>query len=112
MNTYIINITESALQHLNSMSKLNKDEKLCIRIGVKQGGCSGLSYFMIHEKQSNISDKDVVYNYDAFTIVCDNKSILYLYGISLDYSFSLIDGGFKFLNPNAKQTCGCGKSFS
>ncbi|EME26031.1 [pt] iron-sulfur cluster assembly protein IscA [Galdieria sulphuraria] len=112
MNTYIINITESALEQLNSISKLNKKDKLYIRIGIKQGGCSGLSYFMNYEKQSNISDKDLVYNYDNFTLVCDNKSILYLYGISLDYSSSLIDGGFKFLNPNAKQTCGCGKSFS
>nr|UNJ16130.1 hypothetical protein [Galdieria sp.]WDA99628.1 Iron-sulfur cluster assembly accessory protein [Galdieria sulphuraria] len=112
MNTYIINITESALNHLNSIIKSNKEDKLYIRIGVKQGGCSGLSYFMNYEKQHNITDKDLVYDYDKFNLVCDNKSILYLYGISLDYSSSLIDGGFKFVNPNAKQTCGCGKSFS
>nr|YP_010713736.1 Iron-sulfur cluster assembly accessory protein [Galdieria phlegrea]WDA99818.1 Iron-sulfur cluster assembly accessory protein [Galdieria phlegrea] len=112
MNDSIIDITESAVQHLKDIVKSKNQEKLYIRIGIKQGGCSGLSYFMDYENIFNIKDNDLTFDYDQFTLICDNKSVLYLYGIVLDYSSSLIDGGFKFINPNAKQTCGCGKSFA
>ncbi|MFM7614546.1 MAG: iron-sulfur cluster assembly accessory protein, partial [Synechococcales cyanobacterium] len=52
------------------------------------------------------------YDYEGFKVVCDRKSILYLYGLVLDYSDAMIGGGFQFTNPNATQSCGCGKSFS
>ena len=105
-----IQLTESALKHLQ-MLREQQGKDLCLRVGVRQGGCSGLSYTMDFTDPSQISEQDRVFDYDGFQIVCDPKSLLYLYGLVLDYSNSLIGGGFQFTNPNANQTCGCGKSF-
>ncbi|MEL7142310.1 MAG: iron-sulfur cluster assembly accessory protein, partial [Cyanobacteria bacterium J06573_11] len=74
-------------------------------------GCSGMSYMMDFEDLANVGEHDEVYDYEGFQVVCDRKSLLYLYGLMLDYSDALIGGGFQFTNPNANQTCGCGKSF-
>ncbi len=105
-----IQLSEKALKHvLQLRDQQGKD--LCLRVGVRQGGCSGMSYMMDFEDSSNISDQDEVFDYDGFKIVCDPKSLLYLYGLMLDYSDAMIGGGFQFTNPNANQTCGCGKSF-
>lgn len=106
-----IQISEAALQQVLSLrDKQGKD--LCLRVGVRQGGCSGMSYMMDFTDPSQIRpDADEVFDYDGFKIVCDRKSLLYLYGLMLDYSNAMIGGGFQFSNPNASQTCGCGKSF-
>ncbi len=105
-----IQLSENALKHVLSLrEKQGKD--LCLRVGVRQGGCSGMSYMMDFEEPSQIRDNDEVYDYDGFKIVCDPKSMLYLYGLMLDYSDAMIGGGFQFTNPNAAQSCGCGKSF-
>ncbi|MDJ0616634.1 MAG: iron-sulfur cluster assembly accessory protein [Calothrix sp. MO_192.B10] len=104
-------LSEAALKQV----KLLRDQQgsdLCLRVGVRQGGCSGMSYMMDFEQISQISpESDEVFDYDGFKIVCDRKSLLYLYGLMLDYSNAMIGGGFQFTNPNASQTCGCGKSF-
>ena len=71
-----------------------------------------MSYTMDFEEPGNIQPKDEVFDYEGFQVVCDPKSMLYLYGLMLDYSDAMIGGGFQFTNPNANQTCGCGKSFS
>lgn len=105
-----IQLTETALKHV-LMLREQQGKDLCLRVGVRQGGCSGMSYMMDFEDPSKISDRDEVFDYDGFKIVCDPKSLLYLYGLVLDYSNSMIGGGFQFTNPNANQTCGCGKSF-
>jgi iron-sulfur cluster assembly protein len=91
-------------------SELKKD--LLLRIGVRQGGCSGFSYAMDFEEKSNIKATDTITEYSGISMVCDPKSLLYLYGMRLDYSDALIGGGFSFSNPNASSTCGCGKSFA
>uniref|UniRef100_A0A0D6QSV8 Core domain-containing protein n=1 Tax=Araucaria cunninghamii TaxID=56994 RepID=A0A0D6QSV8_ARACU len=104
-------LSENALKHLNKM-RAEKNEDLCLRIGVRQGGCSGMSYVMDFEQRTNTRPDDSIIDYDGFTIVCDPKSLLFLYGMQLDYSDALIGGGFSFSNPNATQTCGCGKSFT
>ncbi|MEW5861230.1 MAG: iron-sulfur cluster assembly accessory protein [Cyanobacteriota bacterium] len=105
-----IQLSENALKHVLSLrEKQGKD--LCLRVGVRQGGCSGMSYLMDFEEPSKIRENDEVYDYDGFKIVCDPKSMLYLYGLMLDYSDAMIGGGFQFTNPNAAQSCGCGKSF-
>ncbi len=103
-------LTESALAH---MFKLREQEgkDLCLRVGVRGGGCSGLSYIMEFEQESQIKKEDEVFDYDGFKLVSDPKSLLYLYGLTLDYNNALIGGGFQFTNPNASQTCGCGLSF-
>ncbi len=85
---------------------------LCLRVGVRQGGCSGMSYVMDFADPSTVKSDDEVFDYEGFQVVCDRKSILYLYGLVLDFSDAMIGGGFQFTNPNATQTCGCGSSFS
>ncbi|KAM0931846.1 hypothetical protein ACQ4PT_000117 [Festuca glaucescens] len=106
-----ISLTEKALKHLNRMRE-EKNEDLCLRIGVKQGGCSGMSYTMEFENRGSANPDDSVIEYNGFTIVCDPKSLLFMFGMELDYSDALIGGGFNFQNPNATKTCGCGKSFA
>lgn len=105
-----IQLTETALKHV-LMLREQQGSDLCLRVGVRQGGCSGMSYMMDFEDASNISEHDEVFDYEGFKIICDRKSLLYLYGLVLDYSNAMIGGGFEFTNPNANQTCGCGKSF-
>jgi iron-sulfur cluster assembly protein len=106
-----IQMTETALKHLLALRE-RQGVDLCLRVGVKGGGCSGMSYAMDFEDPSNIREGDEVFDYEGFKVVSDPKSMLYLYGLVLDYSDALIGGGFQFTNPNASQTCGCGKSFS
>ena len=107
-----IQLTEEALKHVMMLKQQQGNENLCLRVGVRQGGCSGMSYMMDFEDISNVTEHDDVFDYDGFKIICDRKSLLYLYGLVLDYSNAMIGGGFQFTNPNASQTCGCGKSFA
>ena len=81
-----------------------------VRVGVKSGGCSGLSYELKFDHQSNETDK--VFEDNAVRIIVDKKSFLYLVGTILEYSGGLNGKGFVFNNPNAQRTCGCGESFS
>ena len=88
-----------------------------LRVGVRSGGCSGMSYTMDFITEGDIREDDETYNYEpevgpSFQVVCDPKSLLYIYGMQLDFSTELIGGGFNFTNPNATQTCGCGSSFA
>jgi iron-sulfur cluster assembly protein len=106
-----IQMTDNALKHVLQLRE-QQGKDLCLRVGVRNGGCSGMSYTMDFEDLSNTQPTDEVYDYDGFKVICDPKSLLYLYGLVLDYSNALIGGGFQFTNPNADQTCGCGKSFS
>lgn len=106
-----IQMTDNALKHVLQLRE-QQGKDLCLRVGVRNGGCSGMSYMMDFEDLGNIQPTDEVYDYDGFKVICDPKSLLYLYGLVLDYSNALIGGGFQFTNPNADQTCGCGKSFS
>lgn len=106
-----IMMTAAALTHVLALKEKQGDD-LCLRVGVRQGGCSGMSYLMDFETIDNIGEHDEVFDYEGFKVICDKKSMLYLYGLMLDYSDALIGGGFQFTNPNADQTCGCGKSFS
>ena len=85
-------------------------EKDYVRVGVKSGGCSGLSYDLNFDKKTN--DDDKVYEDNGVRIIVDKKSFLYLIGTTLEYSGGLNGKGFVFNNPNATRTCGCGESFS
>ncbi len=109
-------ITEPAMQQL---AKLCGDQgsHQVLRVGVRSGGCSGMSYTMDFVPASDALDDDESYDYEAsdgqgFRVICDPKSLLYIYGMQLDFSTALIGGGFNFTNPNATQTCGCGSSFA
>ena len=81
-----------------------------IRVGVKSGGCSGLSYDLKFDKEQK--DEDKVFEDNGVKIIVDKKSFLYLIGTTLEYSGGLNGSGFVFNNPNANRTCGCGESFS
>jgi iron-sulfur cluster assembly protein len=81
-----------------------------VRVGVKSGGCSGLSYDLKFDKENQEGDKVFVDN--DINIIVDKKSFLYLIGTTLEYSGGLNGTGFVFKNPNANRTCGCGESFS
>lgn len=81
-----------------------------VRVGVKSGGCSGLSYDLKFDKANQEEDKVFVDN--EVKIIVDKKSFLYLVGTTLEYSGGLNGTGFVFNNPNANRTCGCGESFS
>ncbi|GIL75127.1 hypothetical protein Vretifemale_4982 [Volvox reticuliferus] len=108
-----ITLTPEALEQLRKLRAEHKSQdNLLLRVGVKQGGCSGLSYHMDFESQDMVSEDDHVMSYDdGFRLVVDPKSLLYLFGMRLGYSSALIGGGFQFNNPNATDSCGCGKSF-
>ncbi|WP_179352841.1 HesB/IscA family protein [Winogradskyella vidalii] len=81
-----------------------------VRVGVKSGGCSGLSYDLKFDKI--LAEDDKMFEDNAIKIVVDKKSFLYLIGTTLEYSGGLNGTGFVFNNPNANRTCGCGESFS
>jgi iron-sulfur cluster assembly protein len=81
-----------------------------IRVGVKSGGCSGLSYDLKFDNQTKEEDK--IFEDNGVKIIVDKKSFLYLVGTTLEYSGGLNGSGFVFNNPNANRTCGCGESFS
>ena len=109
-------ITETAMQQLARLC-LEQGTDSLLRVGVRSGGCSGMSYTMDFVPSTDIQKDDELYDYtssdgDVFKVVCDPKSLLYIYGMQLDFSTDLIGGGFNFTNPNATQTCGCGSSFA
>ncbi|MDC3094116.1 iron-sulfur cluster assembly accessory protein [Prochlorococcus sp. AH-716-M10] len=109
-------ITNDAIEQISSLLKSQTDKK-ALRVGVRSGGCSGMSYTMDFIGGDEINLDDKVYDYSlsseqTFQVICDPKSLLYIYGMQLDFSKDLIGGGFNFVNPNASQTCGCGSSFA
>ena len=81
-----------------------------VRVGVKSGGCSGLSYDLSFDNSK--SDQDRLFEDNQVKILVDKKSLLYLLGTTFEYSGGLNGKGFIFNNPNAERTCGCGESFS
>ena len=81
-----------------------------LRVGVRGGGCSGLSYDVLFDDK--VGENDRVFDEGPFKLVCDSKSFVYLDKMTIDYSTALVGGGFQFVNPNASGTCGCGTSFS
>jgi iron-sulfur cluster assembly protein len=106
----VIRITEIAAKRiLLLMSKQNLAEG-GLRVGVKGGGCSGLSYVFSWEKEARLGDQ--VFEEHGAKIFVDKKSFLFLKGTMLDYDTSLMSKGFVLSNPNAKASCGCGTSFS
>jgi iron-sulfur cluster assembly protein len=109
----MITVSEKALQHVISLmmeSNITPDSHH-LRVGVKGGGCSGLSYVMDFDNTIESTDETVEIN-GGLKVVIDRKSVLYLYGTELDYSDGLNGKGFQWGNPNASRTCGCGESFA
>ena len=112
MSTEIFTITESAKNQLTKL--MNEDEKVTdehfLRVGVKGGGCSGLSYELAFDNLPQDGDNE--FTTDGISVRIDKKSFLYLFGTELDFTDGLNGKGFHFNNPNASRTCGCGESFA
>jgi iron-sulfur cluster assembly protein len=103
-------LTETASKHVKKILEEQKLQGVFLRMGVKGGGCSGLSYSL--EFDSELGPHDKKFEVDGVTVVCDAKSYLYLNGTTLDYVTEGLQGGFTFINPQAKSSCGCGTSFT
>ena len=105
-----IEISDTAISEVRRMMHKEGVQAHGLRVGVKGGGCSGLSYNITFESQSRTGDK--VFEREGVKLFCDLKSYIYLNGTVLDYDSGLMGKGFVFMNPNAKKSCGCGSSFT
>src|SRR5256885_1932744 len=107
----MIQISENAAQKIAVLKKdEGKPDHSFLRVEVKKGGCSGLSYKM--DFDTSVRDGDKTFEYNGQKVVVDSQSLLYLIGMTLDYSGGLNGKGFVFNNPNATKHCGCGSSFN
>ena len=105
-----IKITSDAVNHIRSFGQLEGKDKTNLRVAVKGGGCSGLTYVL--ELAENPSHNEKVISENGLELYVDKKSYIFLAGTTLEYQGGLNGKGFVFHNPNAKTTCGCGTSFS
>lgn len=107
----MILLTPRATQEVKRiLSEQKMSAETALRVGVKGGGCSGFSYTLGFDDQ--VSEVDQVEEIEGVRVVCDPKSFLYLNGTQIDFEDNLMGRGFKFGNPNASKSCGCGESFS
>jgi iron-sulfur cluster assembly protein len=109
----MITVSEKAMNHIIELMKESNitSDSHHLRVGVKGGGCSGLSYVMDFDDNVDVTDEIVEVD-GGLKVVIDRKSVLYLFGTELNYSDGLNGKGFQWENPNASRTCGCGESFS
>ncbi len=105
----MIKISENAAERLQDMLAQQEVDNLFLRVGVKEGGCSGFSYGMGFDDQQSDTDQEL--ELGGMKVVVDEESAKYLYGVEIDYKESDVGGGFTIDNPNAVATCGCGSSF-
>jgi len=104
-------LSEAAVKQVKELKRAqNLGEEVFLRMGVRGGGCSGMSYALEFDSEKTEHDREFVV--DGVKVVVDKKSYLYLTGTTLDYVQQGLTGGFTFVNPNAKSSCGCGTSFS
>ena len=103
-------LTDKAVKQIKRLKEDNNiPEEYGVRVGVKGGGCSGMTYVMGFDGETK--DGDTTIEKDGVKLIVDGKSIFYLMGTTLDFSDGLNGKGFVFENPNANKTCGCGESF-
>jgi iron-sulfur cluster assembly protein len=105
-----IQVTETAARRIRLLMEKQGMTEGGLRVGVKGGGCSGLSYTFAWEREARMGD-EVIAGPEDVKVFVDRKSLIYLNNTVLDYDTSLMSKGFVFQNPNAKSTCGCGTSF-
>jgi iron-sulfur cluster assembly accessory protein len=105
---YLVNLTAPAAAEVKHLLSQPDNAGKHLRLFVEQGGCSGMQYGMVFDKQR---DGDRVSSHEDLSVLVDSFSAKYLQGAVVDFSDALTGGGFKITNPNARQSCGCGKSF-
>ena len=104
-----ITLTQSAADRISAFLD-NRGKGVGLRLGVKTSGCSGMAYVI--EFADEIDDTDEVFEDKGVKVLVDPKSLIYLDGTELDYGKEGLNEGFKFNNPNVKDSCGCGESFT
>ena len=109
-NQPLVTLTDAAVEKVRSMMAKEGKEGFALRVGVVTGGCAGLSYEMKFQK--NPYDNDVAWQQKDMRIIVNQESVTFLKGIQIDYVDTLKESGFKYKNPNASSSCGCGTSFS
>jgi len=106
----MIGLNETAAGKVIELIEKRPNQTAGLRVGVRGGGCSGFTYFLEFVECGNKGDKEL--DSHGVTLFVDPKSYLYLMGTVIDFVDGLGGSGFKFTNPNARRTCGCGESFS
>lgn len=105
----MITVTTSAVKQIQNILVEQHQEGAHLRLGVQGGGCSGMEYILTIDDQ--IDANDLIIENEGIKVLVDRDSMPYLSGSTLDFSNDLMNSGFVFNNPNAKRSCGCGKSF-
>ncbi len=103
-----VTLTEQAAERVKKFLS-NRGKGVGLRLGVRTSGCSGMAYVI--EFADQVEPDDIVFEDHGVKVLVDHKSLVYLDGTQLDYAREGLNEGFKFNNPNVKQTCGCGESF-
>ena len=103
-----VNLTQNAVEEIKSLLTKSENAGKNLRLYIEEGGCSGMQYGMVFDEKR---DGDLISEKDGVSVLIDPISEKYLRGAIVDFSDSMTAGGFKITNPNAKESCGCGKSF-
>jgi len=109
MTKQIITLSDNAAQRIKEIMGNAKDSSIGVRIGVKSGGCAGMSYVMEYAKSSNSNDE--VIEDKGIKVLIDPGAVMYLLGTEMDYKKEELSSTFVFKNPNETERCGCGESF-
>ena len=109
MTKQIITLSDNAAQRIKEIMSNSKDSSIGVRIGVKSGGCAGMSYVMEYAKSSNSNDEVIEDN--GVKVLIDPSAVMYLLGTEMDYKKEELSSTFVFKNPNETERCGCGESF-
>ena len=109
MTKQIITLSDNAAQRIKEIMANTKEPSIGVRIGVKSGGCAGMSYVMEYAKKTNPNDE--IIEDKGVKVLIDPKAIMYLLGTEMDYKKEELSSTFVFKNPNETERCGCGESF-
>ena len=109
MTKQIITLSDNAAQRIKEIMANTKDPSIGVRIGVKSGGCAGMSYIMEYAKSANSNDE--VIEDKGVKVLIDPNAVMYLLGTEMDYKKEELSSTFVFKNPNETERCGCGESF-
>ena len=109
MSKQILKLSDNAVQRIKEIMTLNKTNAVGVRIGVKSGGCAGMSYVMEYSKELNPNDE--VIEDKGVKVFIDSAAVMYLLGTEMDYKKEDFSSTFVFNNPNETERCGCGESF-
>lgn len=108
VSTIPVSFTEKAIEEIKRLSLLQESDKR-LRVGVKGGGCSGMTYVLDFDTKK---EEDILYQIDSIEFIMNPAHEMYLYGLTIAFDSGLNARGFTFINPNASSTCGCGTSFA